>query len=353
MKKYLEYQDDKSNKFWEIEVTQNSYTLRYGKIGTDGQSKTKSFDSEEAALKDAEKLYNSKIKKGYVEKTSQSVKKVERRFFLTYDESDEGKSLLEKMEKFLSDPKAQEVTKITIGMWTEPFDTSCQDILDFLSDNNSRLPKLRELFVGDMSYEECEISWIIQGDYSKVITAYPDLESLYIKGSQNLKLGVINHKNLQRLTIECGGLDKDIIGNISKSTIPSLQHLELYLGVDDYGFNGSLNDIDPLLKKGLFPNLKYIGLKDSDIADDIAESLDGATILDQIEELDLSLGTLSNKGAEALLNNEKIKNLKKLNLYYHYMSKDMMKKIKGIGITVDVNGQQEEEDDYRYPAVTE
>jgi|GEM_PF-1908724 len=72
MKKYLEYNDDKSSKFWEITVTGNSHTVRYGKIGTDGQSNTKEFSSDEEALKDAEKLAASKIKKGYVEATASS-----------------------------------------------------------------------------------------------------------------------------------------------------------------------------------------------------------------------------------------------------------------------------------------
>ncbi len=62
---YLEYKDEKSNKFWEITITGNTHTVRYGKIGSEGQSKTKEFASEEEAEKDAEKLVSSKKKKGY------------------------------------------------------------------------------------------------------------------------------------------------------------------------------------------------------------------------------------------------------------------------------------------------
>lgn len=67
MKKYLEFKDSKSAKFWQIELNGNQYVVTYGKIGTDGQSKTKTFDTEEAAKKDADKLIASKIKKGYQE----------------------------------------------------------------------------------------------------------------------------------------------------------------------------------------------------------------------------------------------------------------------------------------------
>ncbi len=70
MKTYLEYQDEKSHKFWEIQVNDNSHIVRYGKIGSDGRTSTKTFDSEEKAKTDAERLIKSKIKKGYTEITA-------------------------------------------------------------------------------------------------------------------------------------------------------------------------------------------------------------------------------------------------------------------------------------------
>ena len=63
----FEFSEDGSNKFWEISVEGASHTVRYGKIGTDGQSKTKEFDDDEAAAADAEKLIKEKTKKGYAE----------------------------------------------------------------------------------------------------------------------------------------------------------------------------------------------------------------------------------------------------------------------------------------------
>lgn len=64
---YFEYVGGNSRKFWEITVTGSEATVRYGRIGTDGQSKTKSFDDEAAATRHAEKLITAKLKKGYVE----------------------------------------------------------------------------------------------------------------------------------------------------------------------------------------------------------------------------------------------------------------------------------------------
>ena len=65
--KRLELSDGKAHKFWQVEQDGSDLHLRWGRIGTDGQAKTKSFDSAEAAQKDAEKQIRSKLKKGYAE----------------------------------------------------------------------------------------------------------------------------------------------------------------------------------------------------------------------------------------------------------------------------------------------
>src|SRR5690606_23609190 len=62
-----EYKDAKSHKFWEIETEGDAFTVRYGKIGTDGQVQTKTYASADKAAAEADKLIKSKTKKGYVE----------------------------------------------------------------------------------------------------------------------------------------------------------------------------------------------------------------------------------------------------------------------------------------------
>ncbi|QCE40936.1 WGR domain-containing protein [Psychroserpens sp. NJDZ02] len=67
MKYALIYKDDKSNKFWNIEVLGNAYTVTYGKTGTKGTSKTKTHDDAETCIKEADKVTLQKRKKGYVD----------------------------------------------------------------------------------------------------------------------------------------------------------------------------------------------------------------------------------------------------------------------------------------------
>jgi DNA ligase-1 len=62
---YYEYSDGKSEKFWEITRDGLDVTVRYGRIGADGQSKTKSFADQAAADKHATKLISEKTGKGY------------------------------------------------------------------------------------------------------------------------------------------------------------------------------------------------------------------------------------------------------------------------------------------------
>lgn len=63
----FEFSDGKSNKFWEIAVDDNDVIVRYGRIGTNGQTKTKSFSDGDAAAAHAEKLIEQKTCKGYSE----------------------------------------------------------------------------------------------------------------------------------------------------------------------------------------------------------------------------------------------------------------------------------------------
>lgn len=66
----FEFKDGTSNKFWAIAVSGDSHTVRFGKIGTNGQEKTKSFGSPEKAQADADKLIAEKTGKGYKETTA-------------------------------------------------------------------------------------------------------------------------------------------------------------------------------------------------------------------------------------------------------------------------------------------
>jgi DNA ligase-1 len=67
-KRYFEFGDSGAGKFWEIWMDGNDVTTRWGRIGTDGQTKTKNLADEVKAKKEYDKLLAEKTGKGYGEK---------------------------------------------------------------------------------------------------------------------------------------------------------------------------------------------------------------------------------------------------------------------------------------------
>jgi predicted DNA-binding WGR domain protein len=56
-----------SAKFWEVSCLNSAVTVRFGRLGTDGQSQTKELESPDRARQHADKLIAQKLAKGYVE----------------------------------------------------------------------------------------------------------------------------------------------------------------------------------------------------------------------------------------------------------------------------------------------
>lgn len=57
--------EGESRKFWRVRLEGNLQQVRYGRLGTDGQALTKTFDSPAAAHKATDKLILEKRGKGY------------------------------------------------------------------------------------------------------------------------------------------------------------------------------------------------------------------------------------------------------------------------------------------------
>jgi uncharacterized protein (TIGR02996 family) len=76
----FQFSDAKSHKFWNIEVHGDRFTVTYGKVGTAGQTQTKTFASAEKAQAEADKLIREKAGKGYVETTPKAAASPEEAF---------------------------------------------------------------------------------------------------------------------------------------------------------------------------------------------------------------------------------------------------------------------------------
>ncbi len=395
MKRELIYMDAKSSKFWTIEQEGASHTVTYGRIGSKGQSSTKTFADEAAATKDAEKLIKEKVGKGYVDaaqgETAEGSDEIPFVAFtgvarrediynnagtfvgqrvVDYDPEKPAKSgvayrfrsdwddterAIQGLTHFLATDVALEATALVIGAW-QGDDSSLppDDVIKTLVDGKDRLPRLAALYVGDIVSEENEMSWIHQSDLSPLLAAFPSLQLLRARGGEGMKFSEPRHSGLRALILETGGMDRSVVQSLGTAAFPKLEYLELWLGTDEYGGDVTVDDLRPILLGETFPDLKYLGLRNSEIVDALAPALVESFIVKHIETLDLSLGTLSDVGGTALLELTS-PTLQRLNLHHNYMSAGLAQKLKALPFTVDTNNPSNMEDDeeYRFVAVGE
>ncbi len=280
------------------------------------------------------------------------------RLRIDWDEQEDGVRVADKLSAFLADPGAVATTALVIGNWGEVHaGEEASPIVEALAAAAGKLPNLTALFIGDIVMEESEISWIQQSDLSPLVQAYPNLERLRVRGGNNLSLGRMRLGRLRSLIIETGGLPASVVHEVAEAELPELEHLELWLGTEDYGWDGSIDDVLPLLAAGRFPKLRYLGLRDSEISDEIAMALASSSILEQLEVLDLSLGTLSDEGAAALAASPGVAKLKRLDIHHNYVSDEQVAALRKLDIEFDASDPQEADDDggepHRYVAVSE
>jgi hypothetical protein len=245
-------------------------------------------------------------------------------------------------------------------VWNPAFSdsTGAEEVVQALVTARKHLPQVKAIFLGDIIYEECEVSWIEQGDVSPLFNAFPELEILEIRGSNGLSLGTLqNASHLKKLVLQSGGLPARVVREVIGANLPELEILSLFFGSPNYGGNATVEDLAPLLAGERFPKLKHLGLCNSEFADEIAQAVAQAPIMKRIDVLDLSLGTLTDEGAQALLDSPLVSKLKQLDLHYHYCSEAMMERLQALPIEVDVSDHQQPDvydgEESRYCAVSE
>ena len=282
-----------------------------------------------------------------------------KRFAYTYEDYEDNNKTAETMvADILADEAFAQIDALEIGCWGNAWEDSCQAIIDGMVENKAAFAHIEDLAIGIMDFEDCEISWIIQGNYANLWQALPNLKHLTIQGSTELALGEIVHDQLESLEIICGGLPMSVIKSIAQAKLPNLRKLVLYLGVDNYGFDGSAEAIEEALAEMQFPQLEYLGLLDSEIQDELVPVALACPMMPELTTLDLSCGTLTDKGGALLLEGiPRFQKLAKLDLHHHFLSKDMMDKLAKLPIEVDLS-EQTEPDEYHgelyyYALITE
>ncbi|MEV5161657.1 STM4015 family protein [Streptomyces sp. NPDC053728] len=267
----------------------------------------------------------------------------------------------EEFDAFLAAVDPSRVKALIIGQWGESYEEKSSYPIGLVVAAADRLTSLRAVFVGDLMAEEAEISWIEQSDVTALLTAFPALTHLGVRGGTELEFPPIRHEALRELTIESGGLPAEAVRGVLDSELPALERLDLWLGVSAYGGDVVLPDLAPLLAGTRFPRLHHLGLRNSELQNEIAVALGSAPVLAQLRTLDLSNGTLGDEGAAALLEGQPLTHLVSLDLHHHFLTEPMERRVSEAlephGVSVDLSGRCEPWDNRgaegRYTAVAE
>ncbi|TDC46426.1 hypothetical protein E1281_27985 [Actinomadura sp. KC345] len=282
------------------------------------------------------------------------------------------------LERFIGEVDTAAVTALIIGnCWDPgPANDDVDGVRDLLIGRAAAFPALTALFFGEVTREETEISWIAQTDVSPLLAAFPGLTEFGVRGGDEMNIAgrgyrlawdVSHHQALSRLTFQTHQLDQAVLHGVLGTELPALESLDLYLGE-----RTTPEDLAPLLSGSAFPVLKHLGLRNAKNTDTLVAALADAAVTSRLSTLDLSLGTLSDKGARVLLDTPAFRGLDRLDLHHHYMSEDMAEQVRAhfteAGVDLDTDDRQEveeeewdEEDDedweYEdpeyYPAITE
>ncbi|MFJ9695929.1 STM4015 family protein [Kitasatospora sp. NPDC101183] len=268
----------------------------------------------------------------------------------------------EAWQAFLDTVDTEQVSAVVIGLWAPEEPEGFHEALEAIVASAARFPALRALFVGDITYDECEISWIQMCDVTPLLTAFPALTELVVRGSTEdwegnggLALQPVRHDALKALRFEAGGLPASVVRSVAGCDFPALERLELWLGVDNYGGDTSIGDLAPFLEGTRFPALRHLGLQNCEYQDAIASSVAHAPVVARLESLSLSMGVLTDQGAAALLEGQPLTHLRSLDLHHHYLTEEMQQRLREAlpSVELDLSEPGKPDEQWRYVAVAE
>ncbi|MBZ4415812.1 WGR domain-containing protein [Myxococcus sp. RHSTA-1-4] len=262
----------------------------------------------------------------------------------------------ETLSMLLAHPSARFLQELSLGLADNEGENEYGDLIRLIA---KAAPKaLRKLFIGDFVFpDDTEISWTHVGNVAPLYKALPQLRSLHLRGG-DVSLGKVDLPELREFTVETGGLPRPAVKSIAAAHWPKLERLEVWFGAEEYGAGGEVSHIQPILDATGLPELKHLGLCNAEFTDALCDALPKSKVLKQLETLDLSRGTLTDKGAEVLVANAAaFKHLKHLDVTQNLLSDKAAKSLAKLCPDVARGHQRrhdfDEDDDHRYVAVGE
>jgi hypothetical protein len=280
-----------------------------------------------------------------------------------YERGASGERWTDTFERLCAAVDSARIRALIIGIWGDPEDTEPDEVMEAFLGARDRLTGLRSLYFGDITDEECRISRIGQTDVTPLLASCPTLEEFSVRAGESydmeglhpLRFPRIRHDGLRRLVVESAGLRGHVLRGVGESELPALEHLELWLGAREDGGDGEIVDLAGILSGNRLPRLRTLALRNSEMQDEIAAAMAAAPIVANLDVLDLSLGTLTDTGAEALLGGQPLTHLRKLDLHHNYLSEPMRQRLRaalepaGVEVDLDPSDAEADEDENGVP----
>ncbi len=217
---------------------------------------------------------------------------------------------------------------------------------------------LEHLFFGAFEYpDDIEISSAPWGNLGGLWAVVPNLKSFKVRGAGG-DFGTIELPHCVNFTVETGGLEAAQLTKVVAATWPSLERLELWTGDRQHGATSNVDDLRPLLEARAVPRLRHFGLRNCEYSDEFVHVLAKSKLLEQLTSVDLSMGTLSARGCQTLLEYAPaFAHLELLDLNDCYVPEVMFDRLMAVCAQVNVDRQRGSSagggNDERYVAVGE
>ncbi|MFD3787640.1 STM4015 family protein [Streptomyces cyaneofuscatus] len=262
-----------------------------------------------------------------------------------YGDDDRDRPWADEFADFLGSVDPAGVKALIIGQWGEAYEENSSLPIDLVIAAADRLTSLEAVFVGDLEAEQAEITWIEHADVTTLLAAFPALTEFGVRGGSGLVFPPTKHDRLRSLTIQAGGLPVQVVRGVLDSDLPALERLDLWLGVSAYEGDTEVTDLAPLLAGTRFPRLHHLGLRNSEVENEIAAALASAPVVARLRTLDLSNGTLGDEGAAALLEGQPLTHLDLFDLHHHFLTEAMEQRVRSAlephGVRVDLSERNE------------
>lgn len=267
----------------------------------------------------------------------------------------DGEDLLEDIVRMvLESPMGRFLEALGLGLAASAGENDWSPTIHTIADSR-RGPHVRALHFDRYERRESKVSWVPFGDFSTAWRKLPALQHLAIKSGAGGTLGAIDLPNLESFTRISGGLSHAEIESIVTARWPKLRHLEIWFGSHEYGAEVTVEALAPLFIGANLPALTSLGLRNCELVDSLIPALARSDLLPRLRALDLSDGTMAERGAVALLAQAgAFRHLQRLRLDHNYLNEGECEQIYRVLPNATFGDQTKRDDeDMRFVALGE